>query len=88
MAFKKYSIKFKKAYQSTGWGSWEEVTDACLLSTLSMLKRKYNFEIVSTKFCDSFGTSKIVIRCAKSDKNLIFSDYCAVLSGQIEHVSF
>lgn len=85
---KKYKLKFKKAYQHVDWGVWEEVTDASLMNVLLVLQQKYDFDIVSTKFKDCFGNSRITIKCNKEDKNKIFSEYCLKLNGKIDHISF
>lgn len=87
---KKYKMKFRKSYQFVNWGVWKEITDASLMSRLLQLQRKYNFEIVATKFKDSLSNSYsyIKIKCNKEDKNKIFTDYCLSLNGCIEDISF
>ena len=68
-------MKFRKSYQFANWGVYREITDASLMSCLLQLQRKYNFEIVATKFKDSFSYSYsyIKIKCNKEDKNKILS---------------
>lgn len=85
---RKFKLKFRKSYQFINFGVGQEVTDAWLMNTLLVLQQKYDFDIVSTKFEDSFGNSYITIKCDKEDKRKIFSEYCFKLSGQIDHISF
>ena len=84
---KKYTLKFEKAYQATGWSSWEEVTDACLLATLLKLQEKYEFEIISYQFKECFSVSYITIKCDKKDKQTIFMEYCMMLNKRITKCS-
>ena len=85
---KKFTMTFKKSYQSLGYGRWKEVTDGCLMSLLLNLQDKYDFEIISTNFKDCFSNSRITIKCDKSDKQKIFMEYTAKLNGEITKVSF
>ena len=84
---KKYVMKFKKTYQCIQWGMWYEVTDAYLLYVLLELMKKYDFDIISVKFKNSFDVSRIKIKCNKKDKAAIFTEYYALLCTQIEEVS-
>lgn len=82
MKFKKVCIPGNKVYEH------REISDAYLLSILLELQHKYYFDIISTRFNRSASTSYIKIKCDKSDKGKIFSDYCARLDGYIDSVSF
>lgn len=84
---RKYKIKFIKSYQSTGLGTWREVTDSYILKVLKELQTKFKFEIISTKLRDCFHESKIVIKCDKECKNKIFMDFVNELSERITQVT-
>lgn len=85
---RKYKLKFRKTYQYVDWETWKEVTDSYLMSVLLELQKKYNFEILYTKFKDCFEYSCIKIKCNKEDKRKIFGEYCMMLNKQITDVSF
>lgn len=84
---RKYTMKFKKAYQRVDWDSWKEVKDSYLLSVLLELQEKYGFEIISYKFKGFTDFSYITIKCDKADKQKIFMEYCIRLDKQIEEFS-
>ena len=85
---RKFTLKFRKKYQFVDIGIWNEISDSSLLVLLFKLKEKYDFDIVSTNFKDSFNISSIVIKCNKEYKNKIFSEYCLALGGEIDNISF
>ena len=85
---KKYTITFKKRYQSIGWGEWLEVSDSSIYEVLKALSEIYGFEIVKMKLKDCFGESFIKIKCNRSDKDKIFFDFCKKLGGEIENIKF
>lgn len=85
---RKFTLKFRKTYQFVDIGTWKEVTHGFLISTLVDLQKKYDFDIISTNLKDCFSNSYITIKCNKEDKCKIFSEYCSILSGEIENISF
>ena len=86
--YEEYELKFKKTYQPVDYMSWKEVSDASLINVLLNLQEKYDFDIVSTKFGNCYCYSWIRIQCKKEDKSKIFSEYCVMLDGKIESISF
>lgn len=84
---RKYKIKFEKAYQTAGCGSWYEVTDDYILQVLLDLQEKYDFEIISVQLRETFHQSKITIKCKKEDKNKIYMTFCTKLAKNIEKVT-
>lgn len=85
---RKFTMTFKKSYQSLDFGRWQEVTDGYLMSVLLKLQEKYDFEIISTSFKDCFSNSHITIKCDKNDKQKIFMEYSMKLSKEITKISF
>ncbi len=84
---RKYTIKFEKAYQSAGWGSWYEVKDDYILQVLLDLQEKYNFEIISVQLREVFRQSKVIIKCKKKDKNKICMDFSIKLTNKIKKIA-
>lgn len=84
---RKYKIEFSKSYQSVDIGVWNEVSDSYIIMVLRELQKQFNFEIISIELKEWFCTSKIVIRCNKTDKNEIFMSFISKLSGKIEDIN-
>lgn len=86
---KRAKITFKKHWKYISFDTWEGVSDSCIISSLMDLQEKYEFEILKIDISDSpLRKSKIVIKCGKSDKYNIFSDFCSILNHWIENVKF
>lgn len=85
---KNYTIKFRKAMTDYKAGTWKEITDSALLSALETCKVKYDFDIVSTKFQDSFKHCAITIKCSKGEHYFIFLHFVQMLGNRIEDISF
>lgn len=83
-----YTLHFKKAQLHIDLGSWDEVTDAYILSVLLDLCKRYDFEVVSTNFKDAHYKSKLVIKCDKETKNKVFMELCINLKNYIENVKY
>lgn len=83
--YKKCKITFRKRMQDYNLGRWKEVTDAHLMGCLSKLHEKYDFKIISVDFNDCFRGSHIVLKCKKEHEIIIFSEFMAMTSGQIEN---
>lgn len=81
--YRRYKMKFKKAYQSFGYGYYAEVTDKYLLSVLLKLQKTMDFEIVRYNFKDFIYYSTITIKCRKEDKKDIFNMYYSLLGNNI-----
>lgn len=81
--YRRYKMKFKKEYQSAGYGYYAEVTDNHLLSVLLKLQKTMDFEIVRYNFKNFVHYSTITIKCRKEDKKDIFLMYYLLLGDAI-----
>ena len=83
-----YIIRFNKHGRCIDWGVVTEITDSSLIDVLSYLQEKYDFKIIKTKFRKYYDTSYIIIKCKKDDRYKIFAEFCSILNGKIDSVSF
>lgn len=84
---KKLKITFEKVWQDYDslTRSWKEVNDSYIIAIVNELKKKYEFEVSDISLNGSFR-NMILIKCKKSDRYNIFSDFCIALNGKIEKV--
>lgn len=86
--YRKYTIRFKKEFDSEDGNRGFVVTDATIMEYLHALQEKYKFSIAKIRLKDIFHNSSITIKCKRGEEKKIFIDLCRMLGSDITDVHF